>query len=374
MAFTIPELLVSMGVLVLLMAFCLTAINHISTINSRARAKIDNFQKARIGFEAMTRRVSQAMLNTYWDYEYPTGADGKPDTSQPPQRYARQSELHMVSGPTKDGTNALLPNPDIQSHTHGIFSQSPQGFSMPVTNAPALTRVATLPNLLNVGGYFLEYGSDKDDLPNFLKLERRLPPERWRSRLVEMHQAAEYLRTYKATMPGSTIQPWDWFREPLVSDTEPSVRRVLADNVIALVIWPHRSPNDPPPSGKPRELAPDYYYDSRRYRSEPSNLQAKLTRNQLPPMIQVTMVAIDEASAARIEEKLSDPAQLPIAELGLQSLFSKPSTDAIPTAELEGDQYRADLQTLEQSLAERRLTYRVFSTEVSILQARWSED
>src|SRR4051794_5136535 len=87
-AFTLVELMVSMGVLMLLMLITFGTVDSVSTIFKRTRARIDTFQEARAGFEGMTRRVSQAMLNTYWDYDYPV-TNGKPDTTKLPLGYVR---------------------------------------------------------------------------------------------------------------------------------------------------------------------------------------------------------------------------------------------------------------------------------------------
>ncbi len=45
-------------------------LDTIASIYRRMRSRIDTFQEARAGFETVTRRLSQAMLNTYWDYVY----------------------------------------------------------------------------------------------------------------------------------------------------------------------------------------------------------------------------------------------------------------------------------------------------------------
>jgi len=54
---------------------------------------------------------------------------------------------------------------------------------------------------------------------------------------------------------------------------------------------------------------------------------------------------------------------------GASGLFLKPSQSASE----DQAQYVADLKTLTDKLTELKLTYRVFSTDVSILQAKWSE-
>ncbi|MCX6977584.1 MAG: hypothetical protein NTX04_06530, partial [Verrucomicrobia bacterium] len=58
---------------------------------------------------------------------------------------------------------------------------------------------------------------------------------------------------------------------------------------------------------------------------------------------------------------------------GTTGLFVKASTISNPTAAQEKDQYTLDLATLEKKLQDLNLTYRIFSTDVSILQAKWSE-
>ena len=128
---------------------------------------------------------------------------------------------------------------------------------------------------------------------------------------------------------------------------------------------------DPVPAGAPAQLAPSYYYDSREYVTKPSDQLALLTRNQLPPMVQVTMVVIDERSAERFQSTLSTPGTIATAtdKLGTTSLFAKPSTSSAE----DQSQYKADLQTLEKKLVELNLSYRIFSTDVSILPAKWSE-
>lgn len=379
--FTLVEMMVAISLLMLLMLVTVYILNAVTTIDTRTRAKVDTFREARAGFEVMTRRVSQAMLNTYWDYEFPNN-----DRSQPPTKYVRQSELHFVSGPMKIGTAALLPATGLLSVTHGLFLQSPQG----LTTSTA-TVSANLPNLLNVSGYFIEYTNDMAaktergyaDRPDFLTKGTPVPPPRWRFRLTELNQGSEYFQVYRTTAAGSNLVPFSWFRLPLTRPaltTEPANTRVLAENVVALIVLPHRSPNDPVPPGAQTQLAPAYLYDSRGYVGAPSDPSALLSRNQLPPMVQVTMVVLDERSADRFQSSLgASPGTIATAttKLGLTSgtsgLFIKPSSKSNPTPAEEKDQYLTDLQTLEKTLVGLNVTYRIFSTDVSILQAKWSE-
>ncbi len=81
-AFTLVELLAATSVFILLMLMLVTATNQTGEIWRRSSTKIEQFQQARRGFEVMTRRISQATLNTYWDYHYPPLKNGTPDRTQ----------------------------------------------------------------------------------------------------------------------------------------------------------------------------------------------------------------------------------------------------------------------------------------------------
>ncbi|MEI6535297.1 MAG: Verru_Chthon cassette protein C, partial [Verrucomicrobiaceae bacterium] len=377
--FTLIEMLVATTLLMILMLLIMYVFNGVSAIDSRTRAKVDAFREARAGFEAMTRQISQGMLNTYWDY-YDTSGKSRvaTNTAFVPNTYGRQSELHFVAGPTKFGTTPLLSAvATLQSVTHGIFFQSPQG----ITNSSGVS--ANLPTLMNASGYYIEYTSDLLDRPKFLQSGTPLPPERWRFRLMEFVQGTENLQVYNTTK--NSAASLGWFQTPLaITDpTKITLRstRVVAENVIALVILPHRSPNDVVPQGSLNQLAPKYYYNSRDYVAKPADTLALLTRNQLPPMVQVTMVVIDERSAERLQNMITAPQTIANATnklgltTGLSGLFLQPSTQGDPAlgSVSEKDQYLLDLKALETQLVALRLTYRIFSTDVSIMQAKWSE-
>src|SRR5579862_8212439 len=66
--FTLIEMLVATFVLVIILGMTLQITNYANDLFLRTRKRIDTFQESRAGFEVMTRKVSQAMLNTYWDY------------------------------------------------------------------------------------------------------------------------------------------------------------------------------------------------------------------------------------------------------------------------------------------------------------------
>lgn len=387
--FTLVELLVSMTVLVLIMLIASQMVEAVAKLAGQTRSRVEAFQESRVAFESMTRKISQAMLNTYWDYEYNNGA------SAAPTGYVRRSELHFLTGSGKHGDpngKILDPVSGLQTTTHAIFFHAPQGFSSkPQSAGSASTSSPILPNLLNASGFFLSYDSDLRDRPLFLQSGAGIPAERWRFRLMEMLEPSESFRNYDdlertQTTPNPGVDLRQWFQGPLSTyfgsqaggsqSTAPSPVRVLCENVIALIIWPRLSPNDIPKNGTaPVQLCPNYWYGSRAYSSQPGDPQSALWGNQLPPIVQVTMVALDEQSASRLQETVasSTPKQMPETQLGLDTLFQAPSssTNVLITDPAFGDTYRADLATLEATLFKLKLNHRVFTTDVSILQSKW---
>ena len=82
------------------------------------------------------------------------------------------------------------------------------------------------------------------------------------------------------------------------------------------------------------------------------------TFNQLPPLVQVVMVAIDERSAV----KLADGSSLQNYEkiANFSTLFTKP------------EDFDKDLKTIEDALISQNITYQVFNSMVPIEGAKWS--
>ncbi len=68
-AFTIIELLVSMSIVMILLVVLFQMVGQTSSIWKYTNAKAEQFRGARTAFEAITRQLSQATLNTYWDYD-----------------------------------------------------------------------------------------------------------------------------------------------------------------------------------------------------------------------------------------------------------------------------------------------------------------
>ena len=119
----------------------------------------------------------------------------------------------------------------------------------------------------------------------------------------------------------------------------------IAENVIALVILPKVSSQDT--ATGVANIASQYEYDSR-------DTGKSATLNQLPPLVEVVMVAIDEVSARRLENGSS------AVDFGVSGLFR------------DASMLDADLKTLEGKLADKNVKYQVFRTTVALRNSKWS--
>jgi len=310
-AFSLLEMLVSMTILTLLVVGLLSMLNSSMTLWRRGTSKIQTFQEARAAYEGMTRKISQATLNTYWDYE--TNATGDP------VRYKRQSELAFVAGPA-----ATLLTTAAAPRTHAIFYQAPLGYT---TNAT----YGNLRSLLNASGFFLDFGDDQADRPDFL-VNNAAVPSRQRFRLKELWQPSENLAVY-ASAPAA-----NW-----VTNAPSST---LGENIIALVILP-KLPEKEDPTGT--ALSPGFVYNS-------TDSLRPGTVNQLPPLVQVVMVAIDEASAKRF----ADGTTAPTYGVNWANVFQDPA------------KLGEDIASVEAKLVENKITYQIFNSTIPIEGAKWS--
>lgn len=321
--FTLVELLVAMAVLGLLVVLSATMIGHIQKVWEHASARTEQFQKARQALQTISSRLSQATLNPYWRVE--TNSSGTP------VRYARQSDLRFLSGPAASLTTIAAP-----ASGSAVFFQAPTGFSS--------QSAAQLDNALNTWGYFIEYGSDAQYRPPFLSSSGVAPKNSFR--LVEFTDPSDMLQIFKFTSGVPAYSGKDWFSAPLATQAN---RRVLADNIVALVVLP-RLPAMQDSTKSP--LSPGCLYDSTQANVDP----ALNPRHQLPPIVDLAVVALDERSARRIEWGITAP------DFGTASLFQVP-------ANLD-----ADLNTLRNNLAARGLNAAVFRISVPIAAGRWSTE
>lgn len=336
--FTLVELLVAIALLTLI-ALLLTSMTGATASTWRyTTARIEQFRGAETAYESITRRLSQATLNTYWDYDNPTV----------PTKYLRQSDLRFISGNMTAGPKKLLTAAGPRRPTHGLFFQAPLGYVDNTANFGGLD------NLINTWGYYVEF--NYDTRPAFIENMAGKPPNRWRYRLMELMQPSNELSIYQYSSGNPAYAGREWFTVSLPPVTVPPAvpttpTRVLAENVVALVLLPKLSKRDEEAlPGK--KLSTDYFYDSTATHADP-DINPK---SQLPPIVQVTMVAIDETSAQRMAKGSTPPA----VNASLDTLF------------LDATKYDADLKTLQTTLVDQRISFRVFTGSVSIRGAKWS--
>jgi len=358
---------VSIAILAILLVVLASMTDATRKTWSSTSGRIEEFRDAREAFESITRRLSQATLNTYWDY----------NNLSAPTQYIRQSELRFLSGnaATITGTN--------NTPTHAVFFQAPLGF---VTN----TAYSNLHSLLNTWGYCVQFGNDIQLRPGFINGMANPPAPKYRFRLMELMEPSDSLTLYNAeakaggngsytAATSGSYTATTWFTTPFLafSPYTASTRPVqpLAENIVALIVLPELSPDDQAKgnaAGVPytnASLAPTYLYDSTGTNGLYSSSGGPATfpdpnldpTNQIPPVVQVTMVAVGESSYNRYQSSLQSSTPTLASSLPYPSSLFVSATN-----------YGADLQTLQAALQARKIDYRVFSSNVSIKSARWS--
>jgi len=351
--------MVSTAIIMLLLVILVAMTNQTSVSLRYTRGKVEQFREARAAFETITSKVSQATLNTYWDYGY--------DSAGLPSRYERRSELRFISGQPKDVLGA-----STTRLSHAVFFHAPLGL-VDGTNP----QYRGLEGLLNIWGYYVELNSDRNFRPPFINTMADKPPERFRFRLMEFMLPSEKLSTYGFTTgisggipAAASYQGKDWFRNAVASS--PTASRPVAENIVALIITPRLSKRDEQEikgsSGAPdpSPLAPRYTYDSSLALNDGQTGSDPRTnpKNQLPPILQITMIAIDESSAARLN--------LTAASGDTFKLSNKFNDTSKYTKDLVVSPTGAADASLENALIGRRASYRIFTTNVPIRAAKWS--
>jgi uncharacterized protein (TIGR02599 family) len=170
--FSILEVLVASAVLALLLVAMMSMTDQVQKTYRSTLGKAEQFREARVAFESITRRLSQATLNTYWDYDSPTT----------PTKYLRQSELRFLSGNASGLLSGVTPA--ISSTTHAVFFQAPFGFTSNST-------YGGMESMVNTWGYFIEFGSDSVLRPD--PVNTAGVPVKYRFRLYEMMEPSETL-------------------------------------------------------------------------------------------------------------------------------------------------------------------------------------
>jgi uncharacterized protein (TIGR02599 family) len=422
--FTLTEVLVSSALIVGIMALMLTTVDQTRRTISNTTSRVSQFQSARVAFEAMTRALGQATLNTYYDL------DRSGDANQNPFGYRRQSDLHFICGEASQakllGTKGVGdPTPRNSAHFpgHAVFFQAPLGVTAEENvnstsgGAGKERTYRGLTNLLSVVGYYVKWGED-ESRPQFMGTTEKFAPKRNRFRLMQVQQAAETVMVYtdvnytnlnaqglKASTGVGYSGPTDWVHVATGIKNFPNAfkekegrkridySRSLAENVVALIIVPKVPKRDRAQPNRLDDLTDTYEYDScplpafesqKREFDTTSAADLSLMRmqlnekaakqlHQLPPILQVTMIAIDEESGAKLADYSEEPpdwtsgrfARLSTEDRFMQELGdpADPSTESLI--------YR--IGNPDRSLPTPPMKYRVFTTDVVLRGSKWSK-
>lgn len=362
--FTLVELLVSMAVLALLMVIIMDMLNRTQKTVTRQQARAEEFKEARAALESISRSLSGAVMNSYWAYgDYSVA--GKVN-------YTRQSDGHFVAGP-----GALLRGGDQNAPGHAMFFQSSEG---QVRLPGSTTGLGDPYNLVTCMGYYVHYDTDKNTAPQFIEDRREtLHKEKWRFRLMELRVPPEKSILYSSSLDLnnptlSRNKAYEWFRGPFVPGTTRTKDHaiVLAENILALILVPRyvatttTGTTSEGSSGSNRENtqsatkpAADYYYDSRESQWGITTEKARCSSHQLPPVVQITLVAAEERSYQELEIRLGEK---PLAEK-INAVFQNKFTNHAL--------YADDIQAVEEGLVDLKLNHRIFTTNVAVRGSKW---
>lgn len=355
------EMLLAMTLLSIVMVVIAAAINTMQNTWLRLREKSDEFRGARLALDSMSRHLQQATLATRWV----PAPEVEGTTAQ--RAFKRESNLHFVSGQA----STLLENP--RASGHAVFFQGP--FGEPQNDPGAGGSNAQdaphdqLTDLLCAWGYFVEFGTDNLERPDFLnQVSDRVPPRR-RFRLMEFRQPAEQLSLFQLDATQDPPRPlldsaaapnmlYQWFREPLKSGNARKRHiSVVAENVLACIITPFNPVLGPQNQFKLAENPP---YDSRKFQYQimPPPVTADAialdTTHKLPPALRLTIIMMSEDSWRRLTD----------GELDSTASRLRTSVNTRFRKLEDPDQFERELNELEGELIKIKMRYRIFTTNV----------
>jgi uncharacterized protein (TIGR02599 family) len=310
--FTIIELLIALAIsLVLVLVLMRVTSETLRMYGYLSRSK-DAFAEARTAFDDMTRMLARSGLNIYWGYQF--------DSGNKVTSYGRQSELHFAF--REGGIFPTIPGAEVP-YTSRIVFEAPLGLHADAANK-------NLQALLNSCGFFVAYGTD----PDLIGIPAMGASNPRRYRLYRWLQPAESLPVYETTSGNPAATGFGWVKPA------PGSIRPVANNVIALFV-----------SAK-SGAADVAEYDTR------GAIAAQ--KHQLPTSVKLVIVAIDETSAYALGNSPTPPIDIP------DSILANP------------DEIEQRAQAFCDSLSlpgpgRPPLRCRVFSADIPLVGARWSE-
>lgn len=338
-----------MTILTVLMLMLTALLDQVQRSWRFSESRISQFREARVAFDLMAKNIGQASLNTYWDSAM--------DENDEVKGYEPVSELHFIVLPD---AAASLPSTGTQRPVgHAVFFQAPLGFSTDFRN---------LNSLFNGRGYFVAYGSDAHFKPSFVK-----STDRYRYRLMEFRPPAEMNQVFQDGLQereANREQVFDeWYKQAqsgmfgrsnsTLKDSFEDHLNPLAENIITIVVAPRDSLTSADSNrDASTDIAPNYGYDSNDQArpTDPNDIYSS-NAQQVPPLIRLSMVAIDEGSAIRAGTEANEPQAI---SQSLQGLFKR------------SENYAKDVETLSDRLNEKRVEHKIFSTMVMLRSSKWT--
>jgi uncharacterized protein (TIGR02599 family) len=372
--FSLIELMVSVALLVVMMLLVFQMLDETQKTFRRAKGMVMSFKEAREGFEVMNRTLSQATVNAYLGFDQ--------NATRVPTKFGRQSDLLFRCG---NATELELNKGPVKRYTHAVFFQAPLGYQLIASagqGGPAESDpFGELDSLLNAWGYFVEFNSDKIDRPPFVGELQPPIQEKFRFRLMEFRPPAEANLIYQAQLGSPSTKGAEklkWFlRSDYGVDAQANYQpmagtlrttRSIADNIIALIISPQLTESDVNESGSSRnslgfsritDIAPTYSYDTKEYLGASGTTASEriiFSRNQVPPILRVSIVAIDDGDFVRFIN------QRGVADSPDAPTLVAPEDDWFKDA----TKRKEDLQKLTDKLGLASIRYRIFSTNVRL--------
>lgn len=267
---TLVEVLVSTSILAILVVVLAEALNTTqrSWVTSRSAAE--------------RQQTTDSVSNLFSQQLRRATLQARPSYDSALNQLVPNSDLHFVCGPAAE----LLP---AASGVCGdaVFFQR-------------LAADGSLPNALQACGFFVQYGGDEAWRPTLLA---SAAPICRRFRLLQFHQPAGSLTLFQSSgimgTPSRLSQftmrseLYQWFSQPISdSSTFRDSVSVVAENVVAMIM--QASP------------ASQRCYDTRRHQWQAGSTDAALSRHQLPEMIEITLVMVEEVGWSRMAPERAD--------------------------------------------------------------------
>jgi len=297
--FSLIELLVAVAVLAMLLVLLVSMSDQIMRVWRHVGGQAQTWQEARSALELISRRMAQATLNPHWTYDDPVR----------PTRYLRHSDLHFLIEPAGERVG------DDAGPGSAVFFQAMLGATTNSSNR-------SLTGMLNTCGFYVERGTVDAPVVNAAAGSDRY-------RLMEARSPAEKMTAY-----GSGGQ---WVTDAVES------ARPIAENIILLVVRPMESTAD----GTMQPIGTQIAYDSTLGATSQPQLA---TANQLPPVVEITLVAVEDSSAERL------------------------SSLTLPTVGrfLTNAQFEEHLSRLEEFLVANHIGYRVLRNRIALPNSKWN--